>query len=393
MPLINFPSAPALNQVYIYEGKSWIWNGSAWDVFPVSYSQVGNQGPTGPTGPQGPSGTGGGSGGTGATGPTGPTGAAYLYDLLDVSIDPESEYSAAKDGYLLMFDNDISGGKWVMAPFIGIGSGTTGGTGATGPQGIPGTPGEQGPPGPQGNTGPTGPTGDRGATGAVSTEFQNKDILFIDYMIGGAAGTARRYFGDTTIVGTWGSANISATGDHDLRIAINNRTTGSTGSTVRFRRDASYSGLVRFLSGHTTECGFSVYTSFGSTAGNPSQLFFGFLENATLLIGSINFGCYFYYDHTNEKFQCVNKSSLTSGTTVDSGITYSTNNWYDMKIVSGGTALVNYYINNQLVAGITSNVPQGQALTVGLVFGRGIDGGSGTIGLAQQYQYVRKVFP
>lgn len=31
MPL-DFPSSPYINQVYTFSGRSWIWNGTAWDV-------------------------------------------------------------------------------------------------------------------------------------------------------------------------------------------------------------------------------------------------------------------------------------------------------------------------------------------------------------------------
>lgn len=30
---INFPSNPSTNQIYTYNGKSWIWNGTAWDLY------------------------------------------------------------------------------------------------------------------------------------------------------------------------------------------------------------------------------------------------------------------------------------------------------------------------------------------------------------------------
>jgi hypothetical protein len=37
---IDFPSSPTTGQVYTYQGKSWIWNGSAWDV-PKALSEIG----------------------------------------------------------------------------------------------------------------------------------------------------------------------------------------------------------------------------------------------------------------------------------------------------------------------------------------------------------------
>lgn len=34
MPL-NFPASPSLNDVYTYNQRTWIWNGSAWDIQPT----------------------------------------------------------------------------------------------------------------------------------------------------------------------------------------------------------------------------------------------------------------------------------------------------------------------------------------------------------------------
>jgi hypothetical protein len=33
MPALDFPSSPTLNQVYTANGRSWIWNGSAWNPY------------------------------------------------------------------------------------------------------------------------------------------------------------------------------------------------------------------------------------------------------------------------------------------------------------------------------------------------------------------------
>jgi hypothetical protein len=37
---IDFPSGPTTGQVYTYEGRSWVWNGSAWDA-PNSLNEIG----------------------------------------------------------------------------------------------------------------------------------------------------------------------------------------------------------------------------------------------------------------------------------------------------------------------------------------------------------------
>jgi len=123
MPL-DFPTSPTLNEIYTFGGRSWIWNGTAWDVY-----STGTAGATGATGPQG---------NTGATGPTGATG----------SQGPQGNTGATGS------------------------QGTTGTTGATGSQGTTGTTGATGSQGTTGTTGATGPVGDyvisiRGLTGAV----------------------------------------------------------------------------------------------------------------------------------------------------------------------------------------------------------------------------------
>lgn len=64
MPL-TFPSSPTLNQETTTGGRTYKWNGQAWEL-------VGS----GIAGPTGPTGSAGSAGATGATGATGPTGAA-----------------------------------------------------------------------------------------------------------------------------------------------------------------------------------------------------------------------------------------------------------------------------------------------------------------------------
>ena len=73
MPL-TFPSSPTLNQETTTGGRTYKWNGQAWELV-----GSGIAGPTGSTGPTGAAGAAGSAGATGATGPsvTGPTGASY----------------------------------------------------------------------------------------------------------------------------------------------------------------------------------------------------------------------------------------------------------------------------------------------------------------------------
>lgn len=70
---IDFPNSPILNQQFTAAGKTWEWNGVAWNaITETPIGATGIQGATGLTGATGPKGDPGGA--TGATGPSGPAG-------------------------------------------------------------------------------------------------------------------------------------------------------------------------------------------------------------------------------------------------------------------------------------------------------------------------------
>lgn len=114
MPL-NFPSSPAVNDQYTFAGRTWVWNGSAWDSYNPGITFYVSR-------------------------LNGFTGGITL---------------AAGTGITLTSTSNII----TIATIVGVGA--TGATGATGPQGI------------QGATGATGPVGNyvisfNGLTGAVT---------------------------------------------------------------------------------------------------------------------------------------------------------------------------------------------------------------------------------
>jgi hypothetical protein len=164
MPL-DFPPTPSVNELYTYGGYSWIWTGSAWNVY--SASPTGNTGATGPqgnTGPQGPTGA------TGSQGPQGNTGA--------------------------------TGSQGIQGP-----QGNTGATGAQGIQGIQGNTGATGATGAAGTTGNTGPQGNTGATGPVGDY-----VISVNGLTGTVTGVAFTGTANTfTALQSFGSG-ISASG-------------------------------------------------------------------------------------------------------------------------------------------------------------------------------------
>ena len=67
---------------------------------------------------------------------------------------------------------------------------------------------------------------------------------------------------------------------------------------------------------------------------------------------------FFYSDNVNSgKWQCETYLSSVS-TLVDSGVSVAINTWYDLKVCRIGM-ICYYYINNVLVATISTNVPSG----------------------------------
>jgi hypothetical protein len=121
---INFPTGVSIGYIYTYGGRSWQWNGVAWDSYPVDANFV-----------------------TFVNGFTG-----------NVAITGGTAINVANSSNIVTISYTGTGGG---------GSGTVGPTGPTGPQGPQGNTGATGATGPQGNTGATGPQGNTGATGPV----------------------------------------------------------------------------------------------------------------------------------------------------------------------------------------------------------------------------------
>jgi hypothetical protein len=206
MPL-NFPSNPAVNDQYTFAGRTWVWNGSAWDSYnPGITAYVSRL--------------------------NGFTGGVTLAQGSNVTI------SSANNVITISSTGGGSGG-----------TGVTGATGPTGPTGPTGATGYTGATGPTGATGATGPQGNTGATGPVG-----------DYVISfnGATGNI---FGVNSVNGLTGVLNLLASTAISIAAGGKGITftntgvqswNGSTGAVVFNNYVSSWNGLTGAVTGVTT---------------------------------------------------------------------------------------------------------------------------------------------
>lgn len=150
---LDFPTSPSLNQIYTYGGRSWIWNGVAWDSYSSSSGLTqyvsGINGLSGAVNLAGgssisvtPAGntltisyTGSGGGGGGFT--------FYYQSTAPSSPSVGTRWINSDTGIEFVYINDGNSSQWIQPTYSGI----------------------QGPAGPAGPTGPSGPTGATGSGG------------------------------------------------------------------------------------------------------------------------------------------------------------------------------------------------------------------------------------
>lgn len=220
MALIDFPSSPSLNDEYTFEGRTWLWNGTGWEVkaFVAPPGATGATGVAGATGPAGVTGATGAVGATGATGPQGDVGAAGATGATGVQgpagVTGATGVVGASGATGATGPVGVTGATGVQGVQGDTGAtgvvGVSGATGATGVVGVTGATGVQGPSGPTGATGPVGVTGATGATPAVGGS--NTQVLFNDSgVIGGDAGLTYDKTTDAlTVTGNIQTASINS---------------------------------------------------------------------------------------------------------------------------------------------------------------------------------------
>jgi len=143
----SFPPTPAVNDTYSYAGRTWIWNGTAWDSLGTAQGLTGTQGPQGDPGAQGTTGTQGTDGVAGSLGAQGtqglqgfqgPNAAISFGATPPVSPLIGDRWVDSNSGIEYTWIDDGTNQTWVEVSASGF-AGTQGITGAQGFQGIQGS--------------------------------------------------------------------------------------------------------------------------------------------------------------------------------------------------------------------------------------------------------------
>ena len=161
---LDFPSGVSVGYIYTYSGRSWQWNGTAWDVYATAANAV--------------------------TFLNGFTGSVTISGGTAIGI------SSASNNIVVSYTGSgTCGGVGPQGP-----TGATGNTGDPGPQGPIGPTGNTGNPGNTGDPGPQGPIGPTGATGSTGPQGITGPVG--DYVI-----SVNGFTGDVSGVAFTGTAN------------------------------------------------------------------------------------------------------------------------------------------------------------------------------------------
>jgi Collagen triple helix repeat (20 copies)/Concanavalin A-like lectin/glucanases superfamily len=327
---------------------------SDWELM----ARIGVQGPTGPTGADstvpGPKGDKGDKGDTGATGPTGAA-------------------------------STVPGPPGATGPQGSTGpQGPQGTTGSQGPTGSTGPQGPQGPTGPQGATGPQGPAGPSGAPIADTTQdglLRKVSGVVTDYVGGDnhchplplVSGTQHSYeYDDFTVYypsvatpplktklctidtsgGAGNAVSINTTTDYgDGHVGVANLIAG----TVANAWARCFAGVTR-IRNHTLTFRALVQLPPSATVGETIQYAVRISNNTTSFAGTDYEASLFAIWAASGAVWVARTRSGAANSDVGTGVLIATNTWYDVKIVLTATA-ANFYINGNLVATITTNLP------------------------------------
>lgn len=239
-------------------------------------------------------------------------------------------------------------------------AGATGATGATGAQGAQGIQGVKGDKGDKGDTGNTGATGATGATGpAGDPEYDSWESFLTPFGTGGSSSMS----GDSFVLTGTNAAvdgNITATKDKTPALQISTNTGPNTeaafGGGVQYPFAARMRGLFGFLAFSTASerlwVGFTTATAIAHGAQSTPAAGIGASYVA------------FRYDtasgDTVWRAMCGNGVSDSNTTT---GIAPSTTQTQYMRINwNHNASSIDFYIDNVLVASLSSNMPANSTL-------------------------------
>lgn len=264
---IDFPASPTLNDEYSFEGRTWLWNGTGWEVKPF-VAPAGATGATGVVGVSGATGVVGVSGATGVQGLVGVTGATGVQGVVGVT---------GATGVI-----GISGATGVTG-VVGISgaTGVIGVSGATGATGVVGVSGATGVIGVSGATGATGATGVIGVSGATGPAGPNA------LAAGTATGPSLYFTGDdNTGLYSPGADQLAITTGGVEAMRLDSAGLGIGTSTPSHRLEVTRLGADQVITGVEPTTAILV-TAGGGTTGSGAAITIagGTAANASIFFG------------------------------------------------------------------------------------------------------------
>ncbi len=222
-------------------------------------------------------------------------------------------------------------------------------------------------------------------------ERESGTVFFEPFLLNSAleTGEVGRMGWNYAATGTGAGATgvVPTQGNHPGQLSLSTGTTNASnvtldlGITMNFD---SYTGNI------TYEWMFNLSNSAGGA--NNYTLVMGFADNLGTVITPVD-GIYFLHNATNSNWYAVTSSNSAKTINLTS-VTVTSAAWTKMRIdlINQSTNLVNFYINDALVASQGTNIPQGIARAMGPLFTLRKWGGTTARTLVLDYVYYKQTF-
>lgn len=215
-------------------------------------------------------------------------------------------------------------------------------------------------------------------------------VFIFDDFIGPSAGNMIGW--GTNSAGTGAAYAVSSTGVNatDRCIGVAQISTGTTSTGFFNLRQANLGILFGYTDFFQV---MRIQLPNISTAAERFGVYLGLTDTNASFEGNVDAVTFFYQDDVSANWRCRTMSNSTM-TDVDSGVTVTAGTWYTMAIkVPAGGGSAQFFINDNLVATITTNIPTGTGRQTGIAYKIGKSTGTTERTLLLDYHYHEFTWP